>query len=529
MEEAAARPAKASQVCKSCKDRKRKCDKALPKCSLCARKNLRCDYRYNRTQSAALLSPTSPAAPEATGTDTGGTLSRPPLNDNPTAAIPPLTLSTILFLDPTLLQHGPLQLELYQHGTHIPTDLLNILGGPEEIRLMTNEFFTTVHLWMPIISNQRFRDVCLRYDFQTRPDAVLLLLAMRLVVKTPVQDPRLGDYDRVKRFHQRVEESAALSVRVLQANIFIALYELGHGLYPSAYMTIGACARYMYALGINGTSSRNVNMNPPRPMSLVDIEERRRAWWAVVILDRFVSIASPTRPFASPDPELDDLLPVDDGDWDNGNVNPSNLCTIATPRTTHMSRFSLLCQAARVLGKVICFLNRSGPRNGPGNRPGPASSTGNAERDSLDEEEERIQLDTTLHAMLTAAMQVDEPDLDTITFIYSTMMALYTPSLSSATSIATATTTPQSQPPFDAATRASALIAEVTNARLANMLDRTCLSGRDPGGMSPWRVYFAYRALGVHMRTLREVGKGPENSWIYLRLIEAQEVLAAGA
>ncbi|KAL4964255.1 uncharacterized protein BDV14DRAFT_78055 [Aspergillus stella-maris] len=405
--EAAARPTQALQVCKSCKDRKRKCDKALPKCSLCARKKLRCDYRYDRIESNTLVSSSSPGAPTATAT---ATLSHSSANDNIRAAVPPVTLSTILFLDPTLLQHGPLQLELDHHGTQIPTDLVAGLGGVEEIRLVTDEFFTTVHLWMPIISKQRFYDVCLRHDSHTRGDVVLLLLAMRLIVKTPVQDPRIGDYDRVKRFHQRVEGSGALSVLVLQANIFIALYELGHGLYPTAYMTIGACARYMYALGINGTSSRNVNMNPPRPMSLVDVEERRRTWWAVVILDRFVSIASPTRPFASPDPELDDLLPVDDEDWDNGNINTSDLCTIATPRTTHMSRFSLLCQAARVLGKVICFLNRSGPRNGTNND--------SDETDSRHEDEERIQLDTTLHAMLTAAMQVDEPDLDTITFIY---------------------------------------------------------------------------------------------------------------
>jgi hypothetical protein len=77
-----------------------------------------------------------------------------------------------------------------------------------------------------------------------------------------------------------------------------------------------------------------------------------------------------------------------------------------------MSKFSLLCQAARVLGKVISFLNRSGPRNGTSN------SSSNEDVNARQDDIERIQLDTTLQAMITAAMQLDEPDLDTITFIY---------------------------------------------------------------------------------------------------------------
>jgi hypothetical protein len=75
-----------------------------------------------------------------------------------------------------------------------------------------------------------------------------------------------------------------------------------------------------------------------------------------------------------------------------------------------MSKFSLLCQAARVLGKAICFLSRSGPRN--------AARNSNDDWNARQEDIERMQLDTTLQAMLTAAMQLDEPDLDTITFIY---------------------------------------------------------------------------------------------------------------
>jgi hypothetical protein len=269
-------------------------------------------------------------------------VSRVPPNDGDKDGqeVPPLTLSTILFLDPTLLQHGPLQVEPDQHGAYIPSYITATIGSLEEIRRTADEFFETVHPWMPIISKARFHDVYLRDSANhNTADIALLLLAIRLIISNQTQDRKLGIYDWIKYFYQKVEGSGTPSILVLQANIFIALYELGHGLYPNAYMTIGACARYLYVLGINGTSSRKVNMNPPRPTSMIEVEERRRAWWAVVILDRylfsfwplrltpgsltfsmysFVSIAAPTRPFATPDPELDDLLPVDDEDWNNG-------------------------------------------------------------------------------------------------------------------------------------------------------------------------------------------------------------------
>jgi hypothetical protein len=199
-----------------------------------------------------------------------------------------LTLSTILFLDPTLLQHGPLLVELDQHGTHIPGYISAAIGSLEEIRRTADEFFETVHPWMPIISKARFYDVYLRDGVHhNKADVALFLLALRLIISTPTQDPRLGIYDWTKNLYQKVEGSGTPSILILQAKIFIALYELGHGLYPNAYMSIGACARYLYVLGINGTSSRKVNMNPPRPTSMIEVEERRRAWWAVVVLDRY--------------------------------------------------------------------------------------------------------------------------------------------------------------------------------------------------------------------------------------------------
>lgn len=184
---------------------------------------------------------------------------------------------------------------------------------------------------MPFISKKRFYDLYLQPSFQSRPDVALLLLAIKLITTLPtigLGHPRTALYHATRHFYVEIE--GAFSILVLQAAVLVALYELGHGIYPAAYLSIGACSRYAYALGIN--ASRTV---PARKvLTLVEVEERRRVWWAIVILDRFVlllakcfhmliqnsfvSIGCPGRPFATTDPRLSDLLPADDDKWDQG-------------------------------------------------------------------------------------------------------------------------------------------------------------------------------------------------------------------
>ena len=64
--------------------------------------------------------------------------------------------------------------------------------------------------------------------------------------------------------------------------------------------------------------------------------------------------------------------------------------------TGHMSRFALLCQAARLLGQVLHHLSL----------------------DPAVRDDGWIQLDRTLQSMIAASLNVDSPDYDQISFIY---------------------------------------------------------------------------------------------------------------
>ena len=77
-------------------------------------------------------------------------------------------------------------------------------------------------------------------------------------------------------------------------------------------------------------------------------------------------------------------------------MRPDSVSTLSSPLTGHMSRFALLCQAARLLGQVLRHL-----------------SSDPAVRDDA-----WIQLDRTLQSMIAAALNVESPDYDQISFIY---------------------------------------------------------------------------------------------------------------
>ncbi len=85
------------------------------------------------------------------------------------------------------------------------------------------------------------------------PDLAMLFLAMKLVTTMPNEGVRPADsplYTASKRFIALLEASGAVSLQYLQAMLLVAIYEMGHAIYPAAWMTVGACARYADMIGI---------------------------------------------------------------------------------------------------------------------------------------------------------------------------------------------------------------------------------------------------------------------------------------
>lgn len=59
-------------------------------------------------------------------------------------------------------------------------------------------------------------------------------------------------------------------------------------------------------------------------------------------------------PFTVPEPVQDELLPINDEDWDEGKIVPSEpLFTVSFSSLTSVGSFAKMCQAAHMLGKVM--------------------------------------------------------------------------------------------------------------------------------------------------------------------------------
>jgi hypothetical protein len=169
-----------------------------------------------------------------------------------------------------------------------PSIITDYVGEPLSVAL---EYWDKVHWWMPIISKKRFYEHSLNPLVPHGIDVYLLLSAMKLLLWHPGQEPQpVTQYLTIRQAVLEAENRGILTFQLLQAKILLCVYEFGHAIYPAAYLSIGSCARFGTALGVNRClQSTNLSVSPE---AALETEERKRSWWVILMLDRFVSFKS---------------------------------------------------------------------------------------------------------------------------------------------------------------------------------------------------------------------------------------------
>lgn len=161
-----------------------------------------------------------------------------------------------------------------------------MVGSIPDIQATARAYFDSVHTWMPIVSKTNFSENLLNRLSHRRAELFLLTLSMKLCSMVGVTTPQTILYRTVKELYFSIESSGVLSIQILQSGLLIALYEMGHALYPAAFLSVANCARYSTALGID----KVVDDTYVGQLPWHEKEEHRRVWWAIAILDRFVSL-----------------------------------------------------------------------------------------------------------------------------------------------------------------------------------------------------------------------------------------------
>lgn len=171
----------------------------------------------------------------------------------------------------------------------VPTEVQSTLGTSIlDIQDIVDRYFANIHTWLPFVSKKRMELTLSNPGIELTFDLALLLLSMKLITAIPARGPpsiRSPLYTLTKRYYSMVESSGLISLQTLQANILIAAYEIGHAVYPAAYLTTGNCARVGHTLGLN--DRRNAPQILPKKGAWAEVEEIKRTWWAAMLLDRY--------------------------------------------------------------------------------------------------------------------------------------------------------------------------------------------------------------------------------------------------
>lgn len=189
----------------------------------------------------------------------------------------------VFFLDSVLFRRSMNRLPELELSFKDP--LLSYIGDIASDRDFVRSYFRTIHPSMPFLSKKKFTERILNPLSPPRPASMLLIATMKLLAdQLPDQGPRCEAYYSIKSSLLEAEGSCSLELRVLQAIILMAIFEVGHAIYPAAYLTVGYCVRYGSALGLH----KAVEHYSEEGFSITESEERRRSWWAILILDRLV-------------------------------------------------------------------------------------------------------------------------------------------------------------------------------------------------------------------------------------------------
>jgi hypothetical protein len=105
-------------------------------------------------------------------------------------------------------------------------------------------------------------------------------------------------YVTVKSIISLLEATSYHSLEFIQCRLLIAFYEMGHGIYPAAAASVGACAKMARFAGFYQESIL-LSLEDDRE---IVVEEKKRTLWALHNLDRYSHLNPSSTIISNPHP-----------------------------------------------------------------------------------------------------------------------------------------------------------------------------------------------------------------------------------
>ncbi|KAJ9614600.1 hypothetical protein H2200_002737 [Cladophialophora chaetospira] len=213
-------------------------------------------------------------------------------------------------------------------------------------------YHQAVEPWFPIVPRLQSR---LRSTWDETPlDVALLCLAISLLTTSPSSTTKdNGDVSELETSYLQTKSSLALaeglgvnSFPLVQSRILITLFEVSHGFYPAAYISLGSTLRALDALEVlAGLDTSRSHYSDGAP----NHEETVLTWCGILVLDRYIAAESGPRP----------PLTRSRTEWLQDLLKPS-LCPTHEPdvdKSSPFCRFARLVEASSLLDKIHTTIN----------------------------------------------------------------------------------------------------------------------------------------------------------------------------
>ena len=235
---------------------------------------------------------------------------------------------------------------------------LRIIGSPDTMRSISAGFFIGTHQRISTISRIRFNQSLQSLATGPREDFAILCLTILLIQQMPtgratvVQSPL---YATVKSFINMLEASNDVSIELVHCRVLVTFYEMGHGLHTAAYVSLAGSARLARTLGLHRKPWRYVDGDTGKIL----LEEKKRVWWAIANMDRFINLCLGDALFTTNDSERRDPLPIEDLLWseipDEEDLEPfiASSPSLETPFDVRVGQMARECQISHLAGRVV--------------------------------------------------------------------------------------------------------------------------------------------------------------------------------
>ncbi|KAL2066647.1 hypothetical protein VTL71DRAFT_2719 [Oculimacula yallundae] len=345
-------------VCQRCKRRKKKCDRALPSCVRCTRLRVPCNY--NLPQSHGIPTPPESAI---NGTDEVRSEAVSSLTAQDRNSFPEI-LDPFNFTLQAVLQ-VPTSPNLDEQLTKQCWSIISRNGAEDGILSSCSTYFSFIHPWLPILSKDILFDQILSQRSMPKGDVTILMLMVHLLsqLHQPIEI-EVGRseqlYSTAKGLYGYWMSTGKPSIVLVQAGILLAVYEHTQALHDETYLTLGACARMGYILGLDRTLSHDFQPSPEEEHTAI---RQRQVWWGIIILERIsmLEYIDKNLPFAIPKLEYSGTLPSEDGSRRPISHGLKQYGDTSSPDVTELSVPTRIAQGAYLLGHVIDRVRASNP------------------------------------------------------------------------------------------------------------------------------------------------------------------------